>query len=53
MQKLEAGIHHFQATYFARHRRLFEQLASVAGTHLAELLAARLPARPAQLDDRE
>jgi carbonic anhydrase len=27
VQKLEAGIHHFQATYFASHRRLFEQLA--------------------------
>ena len=28
MQKLEAGIHHFQANYFAKHRELFEQLAS-------------------------
>ena len=28
MQKLEAGIHHFQATYFARNRQLFEQLAT-------------------------
>lgn len=28
MQKLEAGIHHFQATYFARNRKLFEQLAT-------------------------
>jgi carbonic anhydrase len=27
VQKLEAGIHHFQATYFASHRGLFEQLA--------------------------
>ncbi len=27
MQKLEEGIHHFQANYFASHRRLFEQLA--------------------------
>lgn len=27
MQKLEAGIHHFQANYFATHRRLFERLA--------------------------
>lgn len=27
MQKLEAGIHTFQATYFASNRRLFEQLA--------------------------
>ena len=27
MQKLEAGIHHFQANYFAEHRQLFEQLA--------------------------
>ncbi|MGD0673855.1 MAG: carbonic anhydrase [Polyangiaceae bacterium] len=27
MQKLEAGIHQFQATYFASHRGLFEQLA--------------------------
>lgn len=27
MQKLEAGIHHFQATYFASNRGLFEQLA--------------------------
>ncbi len=27
MQKLEAGIHHFQSTYFASNRRLFEQLA--------------------------
>jgi carbonic anhydrase len=26
MQKLEAGVHHFQANYFARHRRLFEKL---------------------------
>ncbi|MDB4933417.1 MAG: Carbonic anhydrase, partial [Labilithrix sp.] len=27
MQKLEAGIHHFQATYFASNRRMFERLA--------------------------
>ena len=27
MQKLEAGIHQFQANYFAPNRRLFEQLA--------------------------
>ena len=27
MQKLEAGIHHFQANYFASNRGLFEQLA--------------------------
>ncbi len=27
MQKLEAGIHHFQANYFASNRELFEQLA--------------------------
>jgi carbonic anhydrase len=27
MEKLEAGIHHFQATYFASNRRLFEHLA--------------------------
>lgn len=27
MQKLQAGIHSFQANYFARNRRLFEQLA--------------------------
>src|SRR5262245_51443656 len=27
MQKLEAGIHHFRATYFASNRQLFEQLA--------------------------
>jgi len=27
MQKLEAGIHHFQANYFASNRALFEQLA--------------------------
>lgn len=27
MQKLEAGIHRFQATYFARHRDLFEKLS--------------------------
>jgi carbonic anhydrase len=27
VQKLEAGIHHFQANYFASHRRLFEKLA--------------------------
>ena len=27
MQKLEAGIHHFQANYFASNRSLFEQLA--------------------------
>lgn len=27
MQKLEEGIHHFQATYFASNRRLFERLA--------------------------
>jgi carbonic anhydrase len=27
VQKLEAGIHHFQANYFAAHRGLFEQLA--------------------------
>jgi len=26
MQKREAGVHHFQANYFARNRRLFEQL---------------------------
>jgi carbonic anhydrase len=26
MQKLEAGVHHFQANYFARNRRLFEKL---------------------------
>ena len=30
MQKLEAGIHHFRANYFASNRQLFEQLA-VAG----------------------
>jgi carbonic anhydrase len=30
VQKLEDGIHHFQATYFATNRELFEQLA-VAG----------------------
>jgi carbonic anhydrase len=30
VQKLAAGIHHFQATYFATNRQLFEQLA-VAG----------------------
>src|ERR1041385_2086979 len=30
MQKLQDGIHHFQATYFATNRELFEQLA-VAG----------------------
>ncbi|NUP05985.1 MAG: carbonic anhydrase [Polyangiaceae bacterium] len=28
MQKLEAGIHHFQANYFASNRRLFERLAA-------------------------
>ena len=27
MQKLQAGIHHFQANYFASHRELFEDLA--------------------------
>jgi carbonic anhydrase len=27
VQKLEAGIHHFQANYFTRHRKLFENLA--------------------------
>ena len=27
MQKLEAGIHHFKANYFASNRKLFEQLA--------------------------
>jgi carbonic anhydrase len=27
VQKLEAGIHHFQANYFANNRRLFEKLA--------------------------
>jgi carbonic anhydrase len=27
VQKLEAGIHHFQSTFFASNRRLFEQLA--------------------------
>ena len=27
MQKLEAGIHHFQGNYFASNRQLFEQLA--------------------------
>jgi len=27
VQKLEAGIHHFQANYFASNRRLFERLA--------------------------
>jgi carbonic anhydrase len=27
VQKLQAGIHHFQATYFASNRALFEQLA--------------------------
>lgn len=27
MQKLQAGIHHFQANYFATNRELFEQLA--------------------------
>ncbi len=27
MQKLEAGIHHFHANYFASHRGLFERLA--------------------------
>lgn len=27
MQKLEAGIHHFHANYFASNRRLFEKLA--------------------------
>ncbi len=27
MQKLQAGIHHFQATYFASNRALFEKLA--------------------------
>ena len=29
MQKLEAGIHQFQANYFASHRGLFEQLAEI------------------------
>ena len=29
MQKLGAGIHHFQANYFASNRQLFEQLAEV------------------------
>lgn len=29
MQKLRAGIHHFQANYFASNRELFEQLAEV------------------------
>jgi carbonic anhydrase len=28
VQKLAAGIHHFQANYFASHRQLFEQLAT-------------------------
>jgi carbonic anhydrase len=28
VQKLEDGIHHFQANYFARNRQLFEQLAT-------------------------
>ncbi len=28
MQKLEAGIHHFQANYFASNRELFQQLAT-------------------------
>jgi carbonic anhydrase len=28
VQKLEAGIHHFQANYFARNKGLFEDLAS-------------------------
>jgi len=27
MQKLEAGVHHFQANYFARNQRLFEKLS--------------------------
>jgi carbonic anhydrase len=27
MQKLAAGVHQFQASYFAQHRRLFERLA--------------------------
>jgi carbonic anhydrase len=27
MQKLEEGVHHFQATYFARNRRLFQKLS--------------------------
>jgi carbonic anhydrase len=27
VQKLEAGIHHFQANYFAKHRGMFEKLA--------------------------
>jgi carbonic anhydrase len=27
MQKLEAGIHHFQATYFASNREMFQELA--------------------------
>src|SRR5580704_15381703 len=27
VQKLEAGIHHFRANYFASNRRLFEQLS--------------------------
>lgn len=30
MQKLEAGIHHFQANYFASNRGLFERLAEKA-----------------------
>jgi carbonic anhydrase len=30
VQKLEAGIHHFQANYFASNRALFERLARVA-----------------------
>lgn len=28
MQKLEAGIHHFKRTYFAKHRELFHSLAT-------------------------
>lgn len=28
VQKLEEGIHHFQANYFATHRQMFEQLAT-------------------------
>ena len=29
MQKLEAGIHHFQANFFASNREMFEELATV------------------------
>lgn len=32
MQKLEAGIHHFQANYFASNRDLFQQLAETGQT---------------------